>query len=459
MRSASSPPDDVDLHDSVKPSATSHRRNLQVAAALSLLASFLTGKVIALTLGPGGVGFQGAVVSTGSLTALLATWAVANNLPALAAARPTSSRNDFTRVLVRASALAFLPSMALASALALPELLANYSMPVVATGLLLGSLASVLLTAQPTALSTFHSSGSAARYQLVGSVTSAASTIAAVLLLDASLLPSIVGGGLLLGQIVASAATLRRGRSSSPSHPVPLMWFVRGSLPVYGSTVISGMAIGLSPLIVLTIAGPDTSGLLRAATALGSIPTTILMSSVALHFYPAVSRACARREPTRGLTRESIRSVVGRAAISSLLLAILAPWLLWIAFSKSFVGAAGALSLLAGAGVIRILTLHNAFLLLAQQRKRAYLVSEAVVSVVLIVGVICAATLGNLLAVAATVWVTYLLHLAITGKCLKEAPDPGANVQSAGLPTVAIVLAIPVIAIIWNSQYAAILGP
>lgn len=425
------------------------RRALQVASVASLAASFATAKTVAVIAGPTGVGFQGAILSGGSLTALLATWAAANNLPQLAARRPAAGGRDFASAITRATAAALLPAAILTWALVLPELLEVFSTRVAILGMAFGTSAALLTAVQPTMLTVFNQPGAAAKYQLAASFGGTILTILAVLALPDSLLPVAIGGGLLAGQAVGLILTRGLVQGWRANDRVPLRWFIGGSTTVFGSTLLSAGTLAAVPLLTLRWAGPDVTGLLRASISLGGIPSAIFITSVSLHYYPEITNLRATGASTQATTADSVR-VVGRlAAWASMGIAAVAPLTLWFAYSREFTSASSALALALAAGLVRLMALHNAFLILAQHRTKAYLGTEALAAAVLLSTVTMAAQAGSVSLLSGALWLSNAVHFATTAVLLRRESDPGAvfHIQPKAVLVGHVVL--PLLATVW----------
>ena len=426
------------------------RRSLQVAAASGLLGSFATAKTVAIAAGPSGVGYQGAIVSGGSLTALLATWGTANVLPQLAARTTDSEGRDFASAIGRATALALVPSAMLSWVLVLPELLQAFTPVVASGGLLLGTTAAVVMAVVPSMLTVFNGPGRAANYQLTASVGGAAVTIVAVLLVHGSLLPLAIGGGLLFGQAMALAISIRQVRNWRRGGRIPVRRYVSECAAVYISTVLSSGAIAFVPLFALRWSGADVAGLLRAASSLAGIPVAVLLTSVSLHYYSTIANLHAARASTSATTADSVRAVGQRAAWASLALGVTAPLALSLAYSTDFSPASSALALLLSGGLLRLMALHNAYLLLVNRRRKAYLAAEAIASSVLVPAAILASQTGSVTLLAGAVWLTSVIYYGTTTILLRRADDRGAVPRRQPGVVVAGHVVLPLLAVAWS---------
>ena len=395
---------------------SSARRDLQLASLVTLGFGFLTGKVIAVTWGAEGVGYQSAVVGAGSLAALLCTFAIGNVLPEMAATRPTSTSTDFGRAFWRACGVAAIPAAGLALILTAPELSRSFALTTVTLAVVLATAGSALLAFRAVALSVFGDGSVAARFQLISAAVTSLTIVSGVLFAPIHLLPLAVGSGILLGPAVSSVATLSGIRVRGPHAPVSVRGLVGHALPTYGSSLLSAGAAAVAPLIMLNLSGAEPTGMLRAVSSLGGLPAAVVVPAIALHFYPTVSQQIAAGENPTIMTRDSIDHLGGRAALAGVALAVAAPLALWAAYSASFAGAAAALALMASAGGVRAIALHGAYLLLATGRRATYLAAESCAAIVLLAGTVLAGWYGNVTAAAGTAWlsaVSYLVFLKL----------------------------------------------
>ena len=421
---------------------SSARRDLQLASLVTLGFGFLTGKVIAVTWGVEGVGYQSAVVGAGSLAALLCTFAIGNVLPEMAAAHPTSTAADFGRAFWRACGIAAIPAIGLALVLPAPELSRSFTAVTVVSAVVLAAAGSILLAFRAVVLSVFADGSVAARFQLISAAATSLTIVSAVLLTPIGLLPLVVGAGIVLGPVVSTIATLSGIRRRGTHTRVAAVGLVRHALPTYGSSLLSAGAVAVAPLIMLNLSGAEPTGMLRAVTSLGGLPSAVVIPAIALHFYPTASQLVAGGEDPAALSRDSISHLGGRAALGAVALAVAAPLALWAAYSGSFIGASAALALMAGAGGVRAIALHGAYLLLATGRRGTYLAAETCAAVVLLAGTTVAGWYGNVTAAAAASWlsaVAYLVFLKVAlnrlGKDILPVP---AKLVVAHLATVAL---------------------
>lgn len=392
-----------------------------MASLVTLGFGFLTGKVIAVTWGAEGVGYQSAVVGAGSLAALLCTFAIANVLPEMAAARPTSTSSDFGRAFWRACGIAAIPAAGLALTLTAPELSRSFAWSTVAVAIVLATAGSALLTFRAVVLSVFGDGSVAARFQLISAAVTSLTIVSGVLFAPVGLLPLVVGSGVLLGPTIGSAATLSGIRVREHRAPVSVRGLVGHSLPTYGSSLLSAGAAAIAPLIMLNLSGAEPTGMLRAVTSLGGLPAAVVVPAIALHFYPTASQQIAAGADPVPMTRDSIDHLGGRAALAGVVLAVTAPLALWAAYSSSFAGAAAALALMASAGGIRAIALHGAYLLLATGRRATYLAAESCAAGVLLTGTLLAGWYGSVTAAAGTVWLSAVAYLVFLKLALRRA--------------------------------------
>lgn len=378
--------------------------------------------------GTSGVGYQSVLMSAGSLTALFATWGIANSLPVLVPLRRSSGAGDFNNAIFKGVGLAFPISIVVIAAIMLPTLSPPYSWPVATVGLVLSALAAVMAAVRPVMLSVYSGARMAARNQVVAAIVTAMVTVCTVWLVPEALLPIVVGAGLFLGQAVGWLAT----RSTSAQAPdrsrsrVPVKWLIRESWHVYYTSAMSAVVLAFLPLIVFWNAGSDTAGLLKSALSLGGMTVGVLVSTVSLHYYPRIGQLLGEEEATTSLTITSARSVMRLAVPATALVAVASPLLLLLAYTREFLAAAGALAFIAAAGLPKLLTFHNAYLLLAQRRRSAYLAAEMLGSAILAVLVTIASALETVSLIGAAVWLTYWAHYWITSMMLRKDADKGA---------------------------------
>ena len=425
------------------------RTALHAATATTLFASFVTGKALAVTGGPSAVGVQAAVVVSSSLTALLGTWAAANSIPRLAG-QTDAAGSDFALAAFKATAVALPLAVPLAWITILPELLESYSALVALGGLALASLSAVLAALLPTLLAVFTDSLQAAKYQLVAAVVGTVTLIGLIFALGQSSLPAIIGAALLVGQIVALLVMNREWRAWAHQRKVPFKWYLQQSLPILLSTAVGFGASALASLLIIRWNGTDFGGLYRAAGSMSGIPAAVLASSINLHYYPQVAERLAAQESTAQLTLDSVRSLSQRAVIVSIFLGVAAPLMMWLFYSPSFLEAAGALTVMLVGGLLRLLSLHNAFLLLAGGKRRAYFGAEATAAVTLVTGVTAVAHLADLTLTALASLLSGIAYYLVTLFLLRRQADRGAVASIVPRTSWVAIIALMTLAVAWS---------
>ncbi len=103
----------------------------------------------------------------------------------------------------------------------------------------LAAVGSSVLAYQAVALSVFVSGAIAARFQLISAAVTSATIVITVFTSPIAALPLAVGGGLVLGPLIATISTRSSAPDSGPGVAVSARSLVRHSLPTYGSSLLS----------------------------------------------------------------------------------------------------------------------------------------------------------------------------------------------------------------------------
>ncbi|MCE1173115.1 MAG: hypothetical protein LWW77_00715 [Propionibacteriales bacterium] len=385
------------------------------------------------------------------MAALFSTFAIGNVLPEMAVANPESGPRDFGRAFAKAAGLAALPSVGLAVLVTLPELSRSFDPIAVSVAITLAAAGSVLLAFRAVSLSVFASGSAAARFQFISAAVTSATIVIAVFTAPIAVLPLAIGAGVVLGPIIGVVSTRSFGSDAGGGREISAGALIRRSLPTYGSSLLSAGAVAVAPLIMLNLAGAAPTGLLRAVTSLGGLPSAVVIPAIALHFYPIASQRMAAGEAIDDVVSESVGNLAGKASLGAVALAVAAPLALWLAYSASFVSAAAALAVIACAGAIRAVGLHGAYLLLAAGRRRAYLAAESCAAGVLLIGTVLAGLTARVVGASIAVWLSAAAYLAFV-KIALGRPRAGGVQVNLRIPLRVVVLQLLAIAaaVVWG---------
>jgi O-antigen/teichoic acid export membrane protein len=408
------------------------------STAVSVVSTFAVSKVVAVTAGVSGVGYQSFILSISVLAAGIALLGLPSALPLWISRHGVSTRTAF-RV---GYGLVGLPAAILcfaAALLSVHELGGVYTWPVVATGVVSGVFASIWGPIQRAVLSVAAGGNQVATIIASASVVSSISTCAFLVILGTSVLPLAVGSGLLLGQTAAAVIRTRvmrlsptRGRGGDGVSRREL-WRMSGSFFVTIS--VSQFALSAVPAAVFLVTDPETAGFFRAAFSVGTLPTTLLMAYVTYAAYPQLLAGGEERGHILG---NAVKQTVLSSSAMSLTLSAAAPLALALAFSRDFESASGALAVLAGGTIVRILQAINSVTLMTLYRRRALFASEWGLGTFVLGLTTLGAAISGAFAAATGYLMGTLVALVITEIQLKRSGQASAlsALGSSGWPAV-----------------------
>ncbi len=397
---------------------------------MSYAAAFAVTKVIAIRLGPSGLGVTGAVLGVSAVVASVALAGQLNNLALWVSARP-ESRDRVSALSGIAAATIGIP-LGLAVSLVLMSFLGA---PVTWPVLLFGGAA--LLTGQvvalqrPALLAALDGPAAVTRFSLFFSLISMVVTILLVLLLPPDLLIVSLGLGALAGGVAGVLVTrVRRRRHDRLPQWTEVLSFIKSGSKGLPGVVVNAVAMGGLPAAVLVLVGEYEAGLFRA---IWGVTTTIWALSMTLQrnvYFPLACRATKLSE-YRALNAGVSRSVLVGAAIASALVAVGSPLILRLLYSEQFVVAATALSVFAVGALFRVWISANSYYVFATGRQGMYSLIEAQTVVMLVLGVLVGSTFNTVTALAVGAS-SGLLIAALTAQVVAQRVQ-GAQVPTAGV--------------------------
>ena len=373
----------------------------------------MVAKAVAVTQGPTGLGYQSLMMSAASVCLLVGLLGVPQAVPRIA---PQWDSGAWSLVAAIARGLAV--SLPVPLAVALWFVIGEGSPPfgtwILGLGFLamvMGSLVALLL---PPLVATFTSPMAAGRRGLVAALVTSLVAVPLVLVLPFEWLPVALGVGVLVGQ-VASLMTLgsatRNWAYEKHSSSVTVFRQAWATFPSY---VLTGLGLGVLPLLFVSVSGAVVGGLYRSAFTLGTLPALLLFPLIATVFFTRVSRLTVENpESVDRFTRERLWRIGVLGALGSMCLASLAPLAIVVAYSREFLSTSFALGIFLSGGLLRLSAWHFTFLLQAHGKLRAYFVVEAATLVVLVVPSFLAAKSGSVELAAVAFATAYVANLLV----------------------------------------------
>nr|WP_314444345.1 oligosaccharide flippase family protein [uncultured Sphingomonas sp.] len=385
---------------------TSHRQILRATSLLggaglaNILISLVRNKVVAVLLGPSGLGLVGLMLSLVQTAAALGGLGISNAAVREVAIKRSSGSEDELGVVRSAISLGTLLAAA-ASALLLFLLrhpIAEHVLdrPDLAevVGWMAPAVALSIITAAQTALLTGYGRVSAVAGS--GVLGAALSTAAGIVILlawgERAILPYVLA--VPVGAAVAVHLLARRipqvAWSGFRTALRQSRWLVSIGAPMMLGTFVALTSQFVVRAVINAEADLHQLGLFQAALALSTTYVGVLLQSISSDFYPRLSAVIDDRDTAIRLINEQTETLLMLAGILVLGLLALAPVALHLLYAEAFTEASGALRWLVLGNLIQIASWPLGFCLLAAARSRLYLLLE-------VAGAITTVTLARLL--------------------------------------------------------------
>ena len=380
---------------------TSHRQILRATSLLggaglaNIVISILRNKVVALLLGPSGLGLVGLLLSLVQTASALGGLGISNAAvrevavkrvsddPADISATRAGIRLGTVLAAIVSALLLFLCRQPIADhVLERPDLAAM-------VGWMAPAVALSIITASQTSLLTGYGRvGAVASAGVLGAALSTAAGVAVLLIWGEKAVLAYI----LAVPIGAAAAVYLLARRIER---VAFASFSTAAgqarrLILFGAPMMLGTFVALGSQFVLrAIVNAEANlhelGLFQAALALSFTYVGVLLQSISSDFYPRLSAVIEDRETSIRLVNEQTETLLMLAGILVLGLIALAPLALHVLYAGAFAEAAEALRWLLLGNLIMIASWPFGFCLLAQARSRIYLALEISAATVTIV--------------------------------------------------------------------------
>jgi PST family polysaccharide transporter len=366
------------------------------ASLINIVLGLARQKVLALLLGPAGLGMLGLLQSVVTTGAVVAGMGVGNaGTRQIAEAAGTG---DPVRLAVARKALLWLTILLAivgGGALwlfrsALAEVIFPRSAMAGAFGMLALALALTIGAASQMALLVgMQRIGDVARVTVYSALASSIAGVAAIAVYrDAGILYFVVSAP--LAALLIGFAYTRRLRPpplvAAPAAALPAQW--RAMLALGVAATLAGLASTGSQLaariLVQRELGPVPLGALQAASVITVTYLGLILQAMSTDYYPRLTRTVGDRAVTNRLVNEQaeVTLLLGGPILLAMMGA--APVAVTILYSSAFTGAADLLRLQIFADVLRLASWPLGYLLLAIGAGRAYVAAETGVAAVFV---------------------------------------------------------------------------
>ena len=422
-----------------------------LGSAVSLIASVVAAKVLALAIGPDGVGRLGLTQSLLNIAVLMAGLGIATGVVrALAVARVEG--DAATEGAIRRASELILIVVGIAGALILAGLRDPLAMVFLGSASRSGDVLFVGLALVMTLMSGVEM-GIVNGYQRLGILTFT-TALSAVLAQAIMIGFVLVGGapGIAPALFAAAAASLilaiaarlravgfvrvgvdaRRLRSASSA-------LLRFGLPVTASALVGAGAQMAVPVLVLNQLGQGEVGLYRAAATVSVGYVSFTLAALVQDYYPRV--AAAKPDELLDLIEQRMRLVMALAVPVILGMLALAPLVIRLLYTSSFAPATGVLDWQLAGDLLKLPAWTMAFVLLARGSTLRYFLVELLGGGTLIGGTWIATGLFGLPGAGIAYFASFAIYyLAMLWAVRRFAPATPGRLQLGNLGLVVLIL-------------------
>lgn len=417
------------------------------ARAVTVLLVAIRAKVVALTLGPEGVGLLGLFTAAQDIGAQAADAGLSHS-----AVREISRAQDRKERLARLRRALAVAVFFMAFLGAMAMWLASPVLSVFLTGsplhsgafacLAIGLFLTVLFRWRQALLTGYRQVGALALGGVLGSASATAVGIAAIWIWswDGLVWAAIAAPAAGLGAYLVVGKVPRTGPVAGPLAPE---WSILIRLGI--SLMLVAQIALIAPMalrVLLThTGGLDDAGLFHAAWTVSAQIMAVLLVAVGVDFYPRISASIAVHADARATLDDQLRLHLAAGGPTLLLVAGTAPWVLSLLYSADFVPAAALLQGLAVGSLARLVSAPLETVLTAAGRPPIVLGLNLISLTLLLVGTILATPAFGLAAIGIAYSAAQFVQLGLTAiashrfTCI--SPHPTAWLWLGGLTALA----------------------
>lgn len=356
------------------------------ASVINVAIGIVKVKVLAVLLGPAGVGLMGLYQNIMSMATLLSGCGVANSgVRQLAASQEDVAILSLVRkALFMANLLLGLIGMVALWLLREPVAVwvfgnAEHSAEVgyLGVGVLLGLIAS----SQTALLQGLRRIGDLGRVQILSALVSAIAGIGAVWLWGRAGLPVFILAGPAASVLVASWIARRLPRPAAGHDWAELrrQWQAMFALgvPIMAAGLLNTGTELFARSLVLRELGIDSLGHFQAAWVISMTYLGFVLNAMEMDYYPRLSAAIQDRDRATRIVNDQIEMVLLLAGPVLLAMMTLTPWLIELLYAESFAPAAEILRWQVMGDIVKIMSWPMSFVVLAQGKGVSFISIES----------------------------------------------------------------------------------
>lgn len=398
---------------------------MAAASIINVMIGLVRIKVVALVLGPAGVGLLGLLnnlVATASNLSALGMGSSGTRQVAEAVGRNDTDALALARLALRwglllaacAGAVTFwlLRDLIAVKVLGTPDSAGRIAWLALAVGLTVAGVA------QGTLLNGMRRIGELARLTICAAAVSTVTGIASIILWKQN--------GLIVYLLVAPLTTLLLGHYYVARLPhaevkrykvAEIAREYRKMVSLGMAFMLAGLVATLSQLAVRSILqrrlGLDALGLFEAAWVISMTYVGFVLSAMGTDYFPRLSEVVQDHPAVRKLVNEQTEVALLIAGPIFLAMLGLAPWVLQLLYSSSFTGAAETLRWQIMGDMLKVVSWPLGFVLLARGDGRTFLLCECIAYSVFILLTLIGVTKLGILAVGVAVLGMYATYLPL----------------------------------------------
>lgn len=391
------------MSDTKKTEESSHKQILRSSAiiggasVLNILIGLLRMKVVAVLLGPAGVGLIGILnnlMSAGSTVAALGFGNVGTRQIAQARGRDDQAAVDAARralfwgtmVLALIGAGVFW----LAKGIIAEHVLGDATLATYVGWVSLGIALTVAAGSQRALLTGMRRIGDIARITITSSFASALVGIAAVYFFGEAGVVLLVISAPLAGFIISHifVAKLPRLKTErTPLNKLSEQWVTLARLGT--AFMVAGLSVTLGQLAVRSMVqqqlGTENLGYFQAAWAISMTYIGFVLSAMGTDYYPRLTAAIHDKETARRLVNEQAQVAILLAGPVLVAMLALAPWVIRLLYTEEFLPAVTVLRWQILGDALKVLSWPMGFIILACGRGTIFMAKEAAVMGVFVI--------------------------------------------------------------------------
>ena len=410
---------------------TSHREVFRSSAiiggssAINMIVSIVKVKVLAVLLGPAGVGLMGLYLNVMSLCATLAGCGIASSgvRQVAACADDTETLSIVRRALWLGSLILGISGMAILWLLREPvaQWVFGDSVHTSAVGWLgVGILLTLLAGSQTALLQGLRRISDLAKVSILSAFVAAAAGIVAVYLLGEEGVLWFVLTAPAVNFVVASyyVARLPRPHTTYDHAAIQQQWLamLKLGIPLMSAALITLITQLLVRSIVLRELGLEASGYFQAAWAISVTYVGFLLNAMAMDYYPRLTMAIGDRRHASRLVNEQAEMALLLAGPVLIAVITFAPWVIQLLYSQDFGPAAEMLRWQVLGDILKLASVPIVFIFLATGHGGVAIGVQCVWSAVYLGTVVLGIQDFGLIMAGVGFWIGYLIYFIVVSR-------------------------------------------